>query len=187
MIREVGVLDDKIFKAYIERKSESLHGIIENGMQVGYFDWNQAGEPTQVRSYVREILMTLVLIHSEVYAVSASIVPRVMHELVRILSKEFLTCIGEVETFNVNGVIHVCSYTDSIGLVVMFVCLCVGQGFVELAALEDILEPYLDNESRENFELSKKHLGAWDIQGNERSVRHEKYILWLGCVNLFGW
>jgi hypothetical protein len=42
------------------------------------------------------------------------------------------------------------------------------QGFVELAALEDILDPYLDYNSRNNFELSKKHLGAWDIQGDER-------------------
>lgn len=42
------------------------------------------------------------------------------------------------------------------------------QGFVELAALEDILDPYLDDDSRNNFELSKKHLGSWDIEGNER-------------------
>ena len=42
------------------------------------------------------------------------------------------------------------------------------QGFVELAALKDILEPFLDAESRKNFEESKQHLGAWDIEGNER-------------------
>lgn len=42
------------------------------------------------------------------------------------------------------------------------------QGFIELVALEDILEPYLDEDSRNNFELSKKHLGAWDIEGDER-------------------
>lgn len=42
------------------------------------------------------------------------------------------------------------------------------KGFVELAALEDILEPYLEEESRHFFEESKKHLGSWDIQGEER-------------------
>ena len=107
MIRKVVELDDKVFSAYIKRKSESLSGIIEHGMSVGYFDWEHAGDPVEVRSYVREILMNLVLIHAEVYAVSALIVPRVMHELVNILSKEFLECISEVEAFNVNGVIHV--------------------------------------------------------------------------------
>ncbi len=108
MIADVSSLDDRIFGAYIHRKSESLMGIIQNGMQVGYFDWNQAAEPTKVRSYVREILMNLVIIHAEVYAVSALIVPRVMHELVNILSREFYECIGEVEAFNVNGIICVC-------------------------------------------------------------------------------
>lgn len=100
-------LDDKIFDAYIQRKSESLQGIIEQGMQVGYFDWAEALEPTEVRSYIREILMNLVLIHAEVYAVSALIVPRVMYQLVRILSKDFFYALSEVEAFNVNGVICV--------------------------------------------------------------------------------
>lgn len=107
MIDDVGTLDNKIFEAYIKRKSDSLQGIIEHGMQVGYFDWEHAEDPTEVRSYIREILMNLVVIHAEVYAVSALIVPRVMHELVRILSKEFLDCICEVEAFNVNGIIFV--------------------------------------------------------------------------------
>lgn len=107
------ILDNKIFKAYIKRKSDSLQGVIEHGMTVGYFSWEHAGDPTHVRTYVREILMNLVLIHSEVYAVSAHIVPRVMHELVNILSKEFLECVCEVEAFNVNGIIHVSNCTLS--------------------------------------------------------------------------
>jgi exocyst complex component 2 len=110
MIEDVTALDKKVFEAYIKRKSDSLQGIIEHGMNVGYFDWEHAGDPSEVRSYVREILMHLVLIHAEVYAVSALIVPRVMHELVSILSKEFLDCISEVECFNVNGIIHVSVY-----------------------------------------------------------------------------
>ena len=108
VIEDVTALDNKIFEVYIKQKRESLQGIIEQGMQVGYFDWNQATEPDQVRSYIKQIFMNLVLIHSEVYAVSALIVPRVMHQLVKILSREFYTCISEVEAFNVNGVIHVC-------------------------------------------------------------------------------
>ena len=39
---------------------------------------------------------------------------------------------------------------------------------MELTALEEILEPYLTPDSKENFELSRKHLGSWDIEGNER-------------------
>lgn len=59
-------LDDKVFSEYIERKSESVIGIIEQGMHVGYFDWEHCSEPMQVRNYVKEVLFNLVLIHAEV-------------------------------------------------------------------------------------------------------------------------
>lgn len=100
-------LDQKIFDVYVDHKSNCFSGIIEHGMQVGYFDWDQAMEPTKVRSYVRDILMNLVLVHAEVYAVSPLLVPRVMHQLVHIMSLEFYQCIAEVEAFNVNGIIYV--------------------------------------------------------------------------------
>ena len=61
------------------------------------------------------------------------------------------------------------SFNSNTSLIAIPLCVCV-QGFVELAALEEILDPYLTSQSRENFELSKKHLGSWDIQGNERWV-----------------
>lgn len=100
-------LDDNIFTKYVSHKSKSFSGIIEHGMQVGYFDWEQAKEPTKVRNYIRDILMNLVHVHAEVYAVSSQLVPRVMVELVKVMSKEFYECIGVVESFNANGVIHV--------------------------------------------------------------------------------
>ena len=59
-------LDDKVFSEYINRKSESVIGIIEQGMHVGYFDWDHCSEATQVRNYVKEVLFNLVLIHAEV-------------------------------------------------------------------------------------------------------------------------
>ena len=39
---------------------------------------------------------------------------------------------------------------------------------MELVALEDLLAPYLDDESKRNFSLSRKHLGEWDVEGNNR-------------------
>lgn len=107
VLREMYALDKKIFELYVSHKSECFSGIIEHGMDVGYFDWDQAMEPTKVRSYIRDILMNLVLVHAEVYAVSPQLVPRVMHELVKIMSKEFYDCIAAVEAFNVNGIIYV--------------------------------------------------------------------------------
>ncbi len=59
-------LDSKVFREYIQRKSESLLPILEQGMQMGFFDWEQCGEPESVRGYVKEVLMSLVQAHAEV-------------------------------------------------------------------------------------------------------------------------
>lgn len=104
-------LDDAIFNEYIKRKIESIAGIIEQGIQVGYFDWETCGEPQVVRNYVKDVLLNLVLIHSEVYAVSSQIVTRVLNRLVELVSGEFLKKIREVEVFSYNGIIYVsCSF-----------------------------------------------------------------------------
>ena len=100
-------LDGKVFDEYIKRKSESIVGIIEQGIQVGNFDWEQCQPPTTVRSYIKEVLLNLVIIHAEVFSVSEHIVPRVLCRLVELVSDEFLRNIQEVEVFGYNGIIYV--------------------------------------------------------------------------------
>ena len=56
----------KVFDAYIDKKRDCIVGITEQGMQAGFFDWEQCGEPTEVRNYIKDILLNLVLIHAEV-------------------------------------------------------------------------------------------------------------------------
>ena len=100
-------LDDKVFGEYIKRKSESICGIIEQGIQVGNFDWNKCVPPTEVRSYIKEVLFNLVIVHAEVFAVSEQIVARVLQRLVQLVSDEFLRYIGDVEEFGYNGILYV--------------------------------------------------------------------------------
>ena len=65
-------LDQRLFRSYIEHKSEVLVDSIEQGMKTGQFEWDLCqGEPTGVRSYVREIILTLVTIHCEVSLMAA--------------------------------------------------------------------------------------------------------------------
>ena len=60
-------LDQRLFNNYIEHKSEVLVDAIEQGMKSGSFDWDVCKEePTEVRSYIQEIILTLVTIHCEV-------------------------------------------------------------------------------------------------------------------------
>ena len=66
IIEQLRELDMKVFEAYIDKKRDYIVGITEQGMHAGLFDWEQCGEPTEVRNYVKDILLNLVLIHAEV-------------------------------------------------------------------------------------------------------------------------
>ena len=60
-------LDERLFLKYIEHKSEALLEAIEEGMHAGLFDWDQCSvEPTGVRAYIQDIILSLVSIHCEV-------------------------------------------------------------------------------------------------------------------------
>ena len=59
-------LDYKVFREYIQRKSDYLLPIFEPGMQAGFFDWERCGMPKGVRGYIKEALMSLVQVHAEV-------------------------------------------------------------------------------------------------------------------------
>ncbi len=39
-------LDDKIFEAYCEQKTDPLVGALEPGMYEGHFDWSDCPKPT---------------------------------------------------------------------------------------------------------------------------------------------
>ncbi len=65
-------LDENIFTEYIKRKSESVTGIMEEGMKAGFFDWERCTVPDTVRNYVKEVLFNLVIIHAEVSNFSRS-------------------------------------------------------------------------------------------------------------------
>ena len=41
VVQELGALDVKVFDEYIDRKQQPLLGILEAGMYVGSFDWEE--------------------------------------------------------------------------------------------------------------------------------------------------
>ncbi len=72
VIEQLYDLDENIFALYVKRKSESVTGIMEEGMKAGFFDWEHCTVPTTVRNYVKEVLFNLVIIHAEVSKFSES-------------------------------------------------------------------------------------------------------------------
>lgn len=143
-LRELG---ERVFQEYISRKSESLVGLVEPGMQVGFFDWEQCSEPEEVRSYIKDILLTLMVVHAEVYAVSSLVVRRVLSRLVELLSVEMLRLLREVEAFSYNGILY---------------------AIIELTVLQETLSFYLNDVSRKNFQRCIELLGETNMEANMR-------------------
>lgn len=42
------------------------------------------------------------------------------------------------------------------------------QAYIELEALEQVLKPFINDVSRENFDQSREHLKEWDVHASER-------------------
>ena len=49
-----------------------------------------------------------------------------------------------------------------------FLCLFPLQAYIELGALEEVLQPFIDDVSKDKFDRIREHLASWDVQPNER-------------------
>jgi exocyst complex component 2 len=133
-------LDQRLFRSYIDHKSEAVVDSIEQGMRTGMFDWEQcAQEPATVRTYIQDIILSLVTVHCEVYTVSPSLVGRVLHQLVLLIAQEILRVFQALENINHNGALH---------------------AFVEITALEETLSVYTDEETHQHFQSCRELLGG---------------------------
>ncbi|XP_031570659.1 exocyst complex component 2-like isoform X3 [Actinia tenebrosa] len=86
---ELTHLEKNIFDAYIKQKADSLVGSLEPGITAGDFRWYDCLPPNDVRNYVKEILMNLVLVHAQVFSVSSDLLALVLSRLTDLLADEF--------------------------------------------------------------------------------------------------
>ncbi|XP_062584867.1 exocyst complex component 2-like isoform X2 [Saccostrea cucullata] len=91
-------LDDSLFEAYVEEKSNPIVGAIEQNMYRGGFEWKTCKKPTGVRNYVKEMIMKMIEVHAEVFAVSPVFVTRVTQKVIEAVSEELtrlIQCVTE--------------------------------------------------------------------------------------------
>nr|XP_006811907.1 PREDICTED: exocyst complex component 2-like [Saccoglossus kowalevskii] len=142
-------LDDKLFEAYTEQKSDPVVGLLEQGMYAGYLDWKTLDRPVGVRSYVKEAICNLISIHAEVYAISPAFISRMMTKVVESLAEEVCRLISCAEGFNNAGAI---------------------QARLELLALKDSLLSYGNAASNSSFKE------AFNFIPSVNSARDKKYL-----------
>jgi len=124
-------LEQKLFEAYMEEKADPILGIVEMSMYQGRFDWSAVlRPPSDVRGYVKEILMNCIAVHAEVYSVSPLLVRRVLCNLVEGVAEE----LGRLMT-------SVTRMTPAGGQ----------QARLDLAALQEALRLYVTDSARASF------------------------------------
>ncbi|PIK42085.1 putative exocyst complex component 2 [Apostichopus japonicus] len=125
-------LDEKIFEAYCEQKTEPLVGALEPGMYIGHFEWHNCPIPTGVRPYIKTALMNAVTIHAEINAIAPAFMLRVMTQVLESVSEEMSRLIScAMEGFSQTGAL---------------------QARLDLAALEEALSPYRNAGTSSNFQ-----------------------------------
>ncbi|XP_059170244.1 exocyst complex component 2-like [Physella acuta] len=99
-------LDNRLFSSYIEQKSDPILGVMEPNMYRGGFNWKTWKNPTGVRNYLKEIIMSLTEVHAEVYSISPRFVMRVMKKITEAVCEEVSRLIQCVTEFNACGAIQ---------------------------------------------------------------------------------
>lgn len=130
-------LDERLFESYIEKKSDPIVGSLEPGIYAGYFDWKDCLQPTGVRSYLKEALVSIISVHAEVFTVSKELVPRVLSRIIESVAEEMSRLMQCVSSFSKNGAL---------------------QARLEICALKDAVAAYLTTESRASFKQALEAL-----------------------------
>src|SRR5690349_1588789 len=99
-------LDNRLFSAYIKMKVKRISVIIKKGVLYSSMDWLTAERPTgmilefsvesnlkvviDVRGYVFDVLLELVVIHAEIHDISRRLVKGIMSEVIAATGESFL-------------------------------------------------------------------------------------------------
>ncbi|GBM91472.1 Exocyst complex component 2 [Araneus ventricosus] len=81
-------VSSKLFNLYVERKCDPVVGAIEPRMYASSFNWELDYKPTGVSLYIKQTIMDMIEIHSEVFAISPPIVSKVLTKVVEAVVEE---------------------------------------------------------------------------------------------------
>ncbi|CAB4028555.1 Hypothetical predicted protein [Paramuricea clavata] len=147
---EIMTLEDRIFNAYVELKSGPLVSRIKTGMFAGDFSWSRCLQPTDARDYIKIVILELVIIHAQVFSVSASFVPRVLSRLTEILTETIYKLFKDAKgKYTTNGII---------------------QARLELKALGEALHNWLTEKSSSFLENSFRCIPAISKDEHQKEI-----------------
>ncbi|XP_076044833.1 exocyst complex component secretory 5 [Oratosquilla oratoria] len=104
-------LQDRLFEAYLEERVDPIIGMIERSMYLGHYDWGKIQhQPTDVRTYVKEILINITYVHAEVVGVWPGLVGGLASRVVEGVGEEMSRLISCVQQWSPAGALQ--AHTD---------------------------------------------------------------------------
>ncbi|KAK6853169.1 exocyst complex component Sec5 [Apiospora arundinis] len=85
----LGQIDARLFQTYTKPSIENLRRIIHSGLSDDP-SWGSSPKPAEVKPYIYEALLSLVLVHTQVSTTAPSLTPQVLSYLLEQLSRELL-------------------------------------------------------------------------------------------------
>lgn len=104
-IRDVlGQIDARLFQSYTKPTVDTLRAIVRRGVLAS--DWAPTEQPKEVRPYVYEALLCLVIVHTQVSTTASSLTGQVLSYLLEQVSLEFLEAFKQRQRFPLNSLIQ---------------------------------------------------------------------------------
>jgi exocyst complex component 2 len=102
----VGDIDARLFQSYTRPAVENLRNIIKRGILAP--DWPPANEekPKEVKAYVYEALLSLVLVHTQVSTTASSLTSQVLSYLLEQASRELLDAFKQRQRYTLSALMQ---------------------------------------------------------------------------------
>ncbi|KAG0730531.1 Exocyst complex component 2 [Chionoecetes opilio] len=109
--RTYSELQDRLFEAYLEERVDPIIGMIERSMYLGLYDWGKVDRaPSEVRTYVKEILINITHVHAEVVRVWPGLVGGLVGRVVEGVGEEMARLMACISQWSHNGALQ--AHTD---------------------------------------------------------------------------
>ncbi|KAI1759280.1 exocyst complex component Sec5-domain-containing protein [Hypoxylon sp. FL1150] len=100
----LGQIDARLFQTYTRPSLDNLRKIINAGLADP--KWGSTPKPTEVKPYVYEALLTLVLVHSQVSTTAPSMTHQVLSYLLEQISRHLLKCLEARPQFDLGALMQ---------------------------------------------------------------------------------
>jgi hypothetical protein len=110
-------LSSLVVKSYLRHKTRSLNHFIVKGMLTGGHDWARGPAPTQVRSYMLELLLDLAQVHYQAELVAKNFVKQFFCSVQERLGELFLEHLSYIPRIGDNGVLQLEIEVDFLNIV----------------------------------------------------------------------